>query len=529
MGRFLNPDNGAFQMAVNSEIYVDKTGLIEHMNKVLSTNHAFICNSRPRRFGKSITADMLAAYYSRGCDSEEMFSKFKIAESYSFKEHLNKYDVIHFDVQWCIGDAGASEKLVSYITENVIIELEKEYPDIEFRHEGSLAGALSAVNSVTGKRFVIIIDEWDVLIRDEARNAAVQEQYINFLRGLFKGTEPSKYIALAYITGILPVKKFKTQSALNNFDEFTMLDARYFSEYIGFTEEEVKKLCDKYGRDFEKVKRWYDGYKIEDYHVYNPKAVTSVLMWNKFQSYWSQTGTYDSIVPLINMDFDGLKTAVITMMSGEKVHVRTTSYQNDMVTFKNKDDVLTLLMHMGYLAYDSDLGSAYIPNEEIRFEFAEATEENKWNEMIQFQRESEKLLEATLAGDSEAAAAGIERIHAQYASNITYNNENSLSSVLTIAYLSSMNYYFKPIREMPAGRGFADFVYIPKPHYASYYPALLVELKWDKSAHTAIEQIKKKKYPDVLQGYTDNALIVGINYDKATKQHSCIIEKLQEK
>lgn len=528
MGRFLNPGNGGFQMAVNSEIYVDKTGLIEHINRVLSTTRAFICNSRPRRFGKSVTADMLAAYYSKGCYSEQMFSGFEIAEKESFKKHLNKYDVIHFDVQWCIGDAGSSEKLIPYITKNVIYELKKEYPDVDINDEGSLAGALSAVNAETGKRFVIIIDEWDVLIRDEAHNTAVQKEYINFLRSMFKGTEPSKYTALAYLTGILPIKKFKTQSALNNFTQYTMLDPGIMAEYFGFTEEEVKKLCKKYGQDFEKVKRWYDGYLIGKYHVYNPNAVVNLMYNKEFRSYWSQTSTYDSIVPFINMDFDGLKTAVITMMSGEKVSVKTRSYQNDMVTFKNKDDVITLLIHMGYLAYDYNISAAYIPNEEIRLEFADAIEENRWNEMLQFHRESEALLEATIAGNAEAVAAGIERIHTQYSSNITYNNENSLSSVLTIAYLSSMNYYFKPVREMPAGRGFADFVYVPKPQYANYYPALLVELKWDKSAQSAIDQIRRKKYPEVLREYTGNVIIAGINYDKATKQHSCVIEKMQE-
>ena len=526
MGIFLDPGNGAFKTSVDSKIYVDKTGIIEYTNEVLCTDNAFICNSRPRRFGKSITANMLAAYYSRGCDSEEMFAGFEIAKKESFKKHLNKYDVVHFDVQWCMGEAGSPEETVGYINRNTIKEFKEVYPDVDLSECKTLAGALAAVNKVTGQRFVVIIDEWDVLIRDEANNKAVQEEYINFLRTLFKGTEPMKYTALAYLTGILPIKKIKTQSAMNNFDEFTMLTPRVFAPYVGFTEQEVKLLCAKYDRDFDEVKRWYDGYRLGGYHIYNPKAVVSVLLWNEFQSYWSQTGTYNAIVPLINMDFDGLRAAIITMMSGESVPVKTKSYQNDMVTFKNRDDVMTLLIHMGYLAYDQYERTAYIPNEEIRSEFEEAVDENNWNEMAEFQRASDALIEAVLDEDADAVAEYMENIHNEYASSISYNNENSLSSVLTIAFLSSMKHYFKPVREMPAGRGFADFVYIPKPYYVNDYPALIVELKWNKNAQTALDQIKEKKYPEALKGFEGNALLVGINYDKKTKEHSCVIEKL---
>ncbi|MDO4327393.1 MAG: AAA family ATPase [bacterium] len=528
MGRFVNPDNSAFQVMLNSEIYVDKTELLEYTNKVLNTDRAMICNSRPRRFGKSVTANMIAAYYSRGCESEKMFDGLKISRSDTFKEHLNRYDVIHFDVQWCIEPAGSPKNVISYIKKSVIEELREAYPGILPDTITSLADALSCINAMTGKKFIVIIDEWDVLIRDDAANQTVQEEYINFLRGLFKGTEPTKFIHLAYLTGILPIKKFKTQSALNNFDEFTMLDASVLAPYVGFIETEVRYLCEKYHRNYDDVKRWYDGYQLAGYQVYNPKAVVSVMLRGEFQSYWSQTGTYESIVPLISMDFDGLKAAVITMLSGERVKVKTKTYQNDMVTFKNKDDVMTSLIHLGYLAYDQKNQTAFIPNEEIRSEFLDVVEENKWSEFIAFQHESESLLEATLDMDEEAVAEGIEKIHTEYASSIQYNNENSLSSVLTIAYLSSMQYYFKPIREMPAGRGFADFVFVPKTEYIGEYPALLVELKWNKNVKAAIQQMKEKKYPSALESYTGDILLVGVNYDKKSKEHQCVIEKFEK-
>ena len=348
------------------------------------------------------------------------------------------------------------------------------------------------------------------------------------MRGLFKGAEPEKYLALAYLTGILPIKKIKTQSALNNFEEFTMLAPGGLASYFGFTEAEVQGLCAKYNVDFTEVKRWYDGYFLGNEHIYNPKAVVSVMLRKEFQSYWSQTGTYAMIVPLINMDFDGLKAAIIEMLSGDIVSVNAKTFQNDMVNFTDRDDVLTVLIHLGYLAYNQKLKVAFIPNEEIREEFLAAVKRKKWNELVDFQRASKALLNATLDMDAEAVAKYVEKIHQEYASVIQYNDENSLSSVLAIAYLSAMEYYFKPIRELPTGRGFADFVFLPKAEYAEGYPALLVELKWNQSAEAALAQIKEKKYPESLVQYTGNILLVGINYDKKNKKHQCLIEEMKK-
>ena len=526
MGRFVNPDNSIFQEAVNSEIYVDKSGLISYTNKVLCTTQKFICNSRPRRFGKSMTADMLTAYYSKGANSRELFSSLEISSSPDFEKHLNKYDVIHFDVQGFLGLAEKPEKVVSLIKKEVIGELRECYPEYVSKDEESLANALAKINVKTGNKFVVIIDEWDVLIRDDANNQKVQDEYISFLRGLFKGTEPSKYIALAYLTGILPIKKQKTQSALNNFNEYTMINPGPLAEYVGFTEEEVKDLAEKYHVDFEETKRWYDGYLLKGNHVYNPKAVVSVMLNGEFISYWSGTSSYSAIVPLINMNYDGLKEAILETISGGNVPVDTSDFQNDVVSFTSRDDVLTYLIHLGYLAYNEKKKTAFIPNEEIREEMNSAVKKKTWSESIAFMERSQDILEATQNKDGAKVAEGIEKIHDTYTSSLKYNDENSLSNVLTLAYLASMDTYFKPIREFPAGRGFADFVYIPKPEFKEDYPALVVELKWNKDAKTALDQIKEKNYPDSIKDYTDNILLVGINYDKTTKKHECLIEKL---
>ena len=528
MGVFVNPDNSAFQVALNSEIYVDKSGLIQYTNKVLNTLQGYICNSRPRRFGKSITANMLTAYYSKGCDSEAMFAGLEISKSADFKKHLNKYDVIHIDIQWCIEPAGGVENVVSFISEKTISELDTYYPNILAEKTISLPDALSQINTAVGKKFIIIIDEWDVLIRDESANAKVQKDYINFLRGMFKGTEPTKYIQLAYLTGILPIRKEKTQSALNNFDEFTMLSASRFAPYMGFTEVEVKKLTEKYHQNFSEVKSWYDGYLLKDTQVYNPRAIVSAMLHGDFKNYWAETASSDAIVPLISMNYDGLQFAIIKIISGAEVKVDTAVFTNDPSSIASKDDVLTYMIHLGYLGYNQNRKTAFVPNEEIRQELTMAVESKRWNEMITFQQESERLLDATLDMDGAAVAAQIEKIHHEYTSVIQYHNENSLSSVLTIAYLSAMQYYFKSIRELPTGRGFADFVFVPKPEYRNDYPALIVELKWNQNARTALQQIREKNYPASILDYTGEILLVGINYDRDSKQHQCLIEKYEK-
>ena len=388
MGMFVNPGNGAFQVAVNSEIYVDKTELIRYTNRVIHTLQGYICNSRPRRFGKSITADMLTAYYSRGCSSESLFSDLKIANDPDFKKHLNQYDVIHMDMQWFMEHAGSVDRTVSYASKCILKELRQYYPQQVSDAVNSVSEALFLINSRTGNTFVVIIDEWDVLIRDESSNASLQQEYISFLRGLFKETGPTQYIALAYLTGILPVIRQKTQSALNHFDEFTMLEASHLAPYIGFTEEEVRALCIRYNLSFEKIRQWYDGYQLEGIDVYNPKAVVNVMLKGKFRNYWSRTASYDALVPLLKMNFDGLKSSMMQMFSGVPCRINTTTFRNDTVNFQNRDDVLTYMIHLGYLSYHKSDHTAAIPNEEIRQELRNAVESVGWDDVSKMERKS---------------------------------------------------------------------------------------------------------------------------------------------
>lgn len=526
MGIYLNPDNDGFSTSVRSKIYVDKTELIGYINGVIDTENKFICVSRPRRFGKSMAAKMLVAYYSTGCNSYELFQDYRIAGDISFKQHLNKYDLLRLDMQLIRSTAineGYQEQLLAYLQKKVIKELCQDYGTFLTGEERSLAGVLQQLRVKAGKKFIIIIDEWDCIFREEKENEKLQKEYILFLRSLFKGSIAEECIHLAYITGILPIKKYGTESALNNFDEYTMINPKGLTRYVGFTEDEVKGLCTKYGMDFSEAKYWYDGYFFQKkVHIYNPRSIVQAMMNGEFENYWTQTETYEGLKSYIDLNYDGLKDAIISMIGGGRCKVDTGAFQNDMTSFKSKDDILTLLVHLGYLAYDKYCKEVYIPNEEIKEEFIRAVKNGGWEKIAQIFADSKELLEATWNLDSGKVAEQIDEIHLSAVPILTYNDENSLSCVVTLAYISARAEYTM-IREFPTGKGFADIVFLPHSH--SDKPAMIVELKWNKKVEGAISQIKEKKYVKALEDYTGELLLVAVNYDKESKKHQCIIEK----
>lgn len=526
MGSYVNRGNGSFESARKSRIYVDKTGMLAYTNEVMGTEQCYICNSRPRRFGKSVAAGMLAAYYGKGCDSRALFEDLEIAGVPSFEDHLNKYDVIHLDIAYLLVQQKNAVDTVAFMQKCVIDELKIIYPGILTDEESRLPIALSAIYRAIGSKFVIIIDEWDAIFREEKSDTAGQQAYIRLLRGLFKGEQSKDFVLLAYITGILPVKKYKSESALNNFREFTMVSPKQLSEYIGFTEQEVKALCREHHMDFDETARWYDGYSFRRVkHVYNPNSVVNAMLDGEYDSYWSNTASYESLKDYISMNFDGLRDMVVQMLAGGRCTVDTKSFQNDMTSFKNRDDVLTMLIHLGYLAYDADTREAYVPNEEVRAAFARAVDDTDWTPVIQAIRSSDRLLKATWNKDADAVARGIDKVHRENTSILQYNNENALSCVITLAYYHAVNEYTL-IREMPSGKGYADIVFLPKKHSAK--PAIVVELKYVKSAEQAVGQIKKKQYPEALKSYQGNLLLVGVSYSKESKEHSCVIEEWEK-
>lgn len=522
MGIYLNPDNIAFQEALNSEIYIDKTELIKNTNKVIRTENKYVCVSRPRRFGKSMAANMLVAYYSKGCDSWEIFSNLKISKDDSFEKYLNKYNVIHFNMTDFILESDDINDLVSELTKAVVFEIKNEFPDVNLYNENDLMRVFKDVFAAKKIPFIFVIDEWDNIFREYKEYETAQKKYILFLRRLLKN---QTYVALAYMTGILPIKKYGINSFLNMFIEISMTNAREYAEFTGFTESEVRNLCDKYDMPFDEMKQWYDGYNLKGISIYNPRSVVMSITGHDIENYWTSTETYEALKEQIQRNINGLRDKVTAMIAGERVKVNTAKFQNDMTSIVSADDVLTLLVHLGYLTYEATQGAGqgevWIPNSEVQQEFINSIEDGGWEELMKSINASDKLLEATLNGDAEKVAEMIAESHNENTSILQYNDENSLACVISIAYYSARNKYVIH-RELATGKGYADITFIPR-HNVDL-PAIVVELKHNKSAESAIEQIKEKKYTDKISQYVGEIILVGINYDDS-KGHSCMIEK----
>lgn len=521
MGYYLNPTTKGFQDSLNSKIYVDKTDLIEQLNQLINTEQRYVCVSRPRRFGKSMAIKMLSAYYSTDNDSDQLFYNLKIAKAESYDRHRNQYDVLRINMTEFMSGSNTMEELLRLLAKRIINELHLKYPSI-VSEEGntSLMWAMQDIYGRTEQPFIILIDEWDCIFREYKNRKEEQEQYLDFLRNWLKDKE---YIALAYMTGILPIKKYGTHSALNMFTEYSMINPGELAGYFGFTQEEVQELCQRYDTDFEETKAWYDGYSLAKIpSIYNPRSVVGAMMSGTFDTYWNQTETFEALKTYIDMNYDGLKDAIIRMLAGARVRIDVRSFSNDMTTFHNFEDVLTLLVHLGYLAYDWEQGEVYIPNKEISKEYITAIRNTSWGEIIQSVKESDELLKNVWQMNCKAVAKGIEKVHYE-TSILTYHDENALSYTISLAFYAAREYY-TVFRELPTGKGFADLVFLPKKKAADK-PAMIIELKYDKSASGAIAQIKEKEYMKSLSEYQGNLLLVGINYDKITKTHECVIEQ----
>ena len=436
MGRYLNPGNILFETALSSQIYVDKTNLITYTNKVLKSEQRYVCVSRPRRFGKSMAANMLASYYGRGVDSKSQFEHLKIGKDASFERHWNQYNVIFLNMQEVLSRTHDIEKMILQIEKSMLKDLKRAYPNVDYLEEDDLINVLYDIHAESKIPFVFIIDEWDCIFREKKSDAHAQKIYLDFLRNLLKD---KAYVILAYMTGILPIKKYGSQevnsaesgrearldgSALNMFDEFSMTNPKQLAEFVGFTETEVRELCTQYNMDFDETKRWYDGYRFENVdHVYSPRSVVSAMLSRCFDNYWNQTETFEALKEYIELNYAGLKEIVIELLSGGSKKINTSKFTNDMKTFKNADDVLTLLIHLGYLGYDYALQEVFIPNSEVAGEFYNAVEDAGWEDVVKSISASDRLLKATWNKEADVVAAGIENAHFE-TYILKYNDEN---------------------------------------------------------------------------------------------------------
>ncbi|MCR5157963.1 MAG: ATP-binding protein [Prevotella sp.] len=522
MGTYINIGNAGFQRARNSE-YVDKSGLIAVVNSTLFTERSFSCVTRCRRFGKSMAAKMLCAYYDQSCDSRTLFADLEIASDPSFEKHLNKYPVIYLDMSEFM-DATQEDRanIVPYIQRELRKDLLAEYPDVTVDDDDRLFQVLLKVCLATKKQFILIIDEWDAICREYSPGTNVMDQYVNWLRSMFKGVNASRVFAAVYMTGILPIKKYQTQSALNNFMEYSMVEPGDMAQYFGFTHGEVEALALKHNMELSELEKWYDGYQIGDEHsMFNPNSVMQALMRRRCRSFWGKTAAYDTVATYIKMNFEGLSDDIIKMLSGQWVKVTPETFGNDMHEVTCRDDVLTVLIHLGYLSFDWRVEECYVPNREVSIEMENAVRKNNWKPIIEAIEASERLLQSLLRGDAEAVAAGVERVHRQEVSLFKYNDENSMACVISLAFYAARN-DFHVHREYQTGDGFADLVLIPRKNVNK--PAVVVELKYDKAVGTAIDQIHQKHYPEKVADYTGDILLCGISYDREAKTHSCRIE-----
>jgi len=521
MGIYINKGNEGFRVARNGE-YVDKSGLISMINNTLETDRMYSCVTRCRRFGKSMAAKMLCAYYDKSCDSRELFRGLEIEKNADFEKHLNKYPVIYIDITDFTTRYRNDKNIVERIQKDVKAEIKVVLNEASINDDDDLMAALVKVYNRDNQKFVIIIDEWDAILREFDDDKTVKNAFIDLLRRLFKGSESDKIFAGAYITGILPIKKYNTESALNNFREYSMVKPGKLAKYLGFTKDEVERLCEKHDVSFDTMEQWYDGYRIgQEKSMFNPFSVIEAIYSEEFKSYWSSTGAFDRVTTYIQMNYDGLKDDIINMLSGNRSFVETVGFSNDLKEINSKDDVLTVLVHLGYLSYDAEAKECYIPNKEVGLEMEQAVKATNWSNIAQIIEQSRKLLEATLRGDTQAVAGAIDKAHDENTSILSYNDENSLSCVISMAYIYARNNYVFH-REYATGKGFADIVLIPRKNFNS--PALVIELKFNKAVNTAIDQIKQKQYPEKISEYTGEIMLVGVSYDKEKKTHGCEIE-----
>jgi len=524
MGLFFNPGNKNFEVYRN-DTYIDKSGMIGLMNATLGKKDKLSCVSRPRRFGKTYAAAMLVAYYDKSCDSSALFKDLSIASDADYEKHRNKYNVMYLDMTYFRSQCGGRDELIRYTQKELIDELCEMYPKYVDK-DMSLPKALESVVDHDGSQYIAVIDEWDAPIRDAKATEEQKHDYLDFLRGFFKNTAiTNKVFAGAYMTGILPIKKDGSQSAISEFKEYSILDPEEFAPYIGFTEEEVRKLCEDRDLDFETMKRWYDGYRLPGVgEIYNSNSVMMAARAGKYKSYWQVSSAADSLIQYLNMDFDGLGEDADALINGHSITVNTTLFKNDMSELYSRDDVITLLIHFGYLCYDPEDGSAHVPNLEIRLEYENAIRRITHVETMRRVKESDELFKATEDMDAEKVARIIQGVHDRECSPRHYNREESLRSVIKLAYYTYRDYYTQ-LEEVGGGTGFADMVFIPR--RAARRSILIIELKRDDTPENAIKQIRDRGYALPYESRDEDILLIGVTYDSKDpkKPHHCLIEE----
>ena len=513
-----NIEKNEFKLAYETDYFIDKSELISKINTIINKKDRFLCITRPRRFGKTINAMMLESYYSKNANFKDLFDNLKISDSESYEKHLNKHNVVYLQLNE-LPDVSSNVTYDDFINryKNLLFEdIEELWPNIKFDENSALSDVFNKISTETGEGFIFIIDEWDFIFNN---NLFSKDERINFLYFLKDLLKDRPYVELCYMTGVIPIAKYSTGSALNMFQEYTFLNDNIFHKYFGFTTEEVENICKKQNNvTFQELKEWYDGYKIQNIDIYNPRSVISALTRGICQSYWTNTGPMDEIIYHINKNIEEVKNDVIQMVSNIPVEIRLKGYGTEQLTLETRNQILSAMTVYGFLTYHDE--TLEIPNKELMIKFDDALEDKSMNEVSKLVLRSDEMLKATIRQDIDKMCEIIQEAHDLNIPIIKYNDENSLACVISLVYLSARSKY-KIVREIPAGIGFADFIFYPKDKSK---PAFIIELKKNSTSEEALKQIFDKRYDLALKDYTGLKLAIGISYDSNLKKHSISIK-----
>ena len=519
MAIYLNTNTALknYKKLINSQYFIDKSMIIDKLNKLIDTSDCYVCITKPRRFGKSSIINMLGAYYTKGYNSKDIFDKLNISKSKSYLENLNKYNVINISLSK-ISEKGTSyADYINMIKVSIINDIKESYPQIDVEKYFSIGDILST----TGEQFIFIIDEWDYIFSHDLFKEN-QQDFLEFLRNILKD---KPYVALCYMTGVLPIKKYSEGSALNMFREYTMLNDRVYSYYFGFTEKEVKCLCARNKEmSFDEITQWYNGYlDCFGNSLYNPRSVVCALEDNYCQSYWTNTGRMDEVLYYLKYNIAEVRDDVIEMVSGNVVDIFIDEeFRAGQEAPKTREEIYSAMIVYGFLSYYD--GTIRIPNKELMKEFEKALKDESFGEVMRIVKNSSNMLKATLNKDTKKMEKIINDIHNSEILILQYNDENSLSCVVTLAYLSARNEY-KLEREEKSGKGYADFMFHPRKKNGT---AIILELKKDDTVDNALKQIKEKKYSMkfIKENEGRKILAVAICYKSKVKEHECKVEEL---
>ncbi|QAA32219.1 AAA family ATPase [Clostridium manihotivorum] len=519
MTMYLNTDRPLknYKELINEKYFVDKSLIIKLLNEKISTKSKYVCITRPRRFGKSSVVDMLGAYYSKAVDSKNYFNELKISKVNSYKEHLNKYNVINISFNTIPDKNETYDEYIGIIQNGIIDDIKTMYPDLEIKDFYNISHMLSQTND----RFIFIFDEWDYIFTNNLFEEN-QNDFLEFLRNLLKD---QPYVALCYMTGVLPIKKYSSGSALNMFDEYTFLRDRIFGEFFGFTEDEVKNLCLINSElSFEELESWYNGYLTAlGIKVYNPRSVVKALQNNHCESYWTNTGAMDEVAEYLKYNTLDIRDDVIEMVSGQEIDIIIDEeFRAGQGAPRNKEEIYSAMIVLGFLSYYD--GYLKIPNKELMKEFEKALKDEAFGYVSKIIENSKRMLKATVKGDTKVIEEILHDIHNSEIPVLQYNDENSLSCVLTLAYLSARDTY-RVEREEKSGKGYADFTFHPR---RKNDVSFIVELKKDELPEVAIKQIIEKEYVEKFKKENEGkkVLAVAICYDSKSKEHECKIKEI---